>query len=133
SVADAAPGANNSGVLVSNRFYASVSSSTSETELYCEGNGRAGYGQPLVQGVEKLTVRYWLAGAAQAVDASSIKTDQWSRIVAVELCVLVRGSPLGQRMRYVDCDGVSSLGTDTRARQVFWRRVAVRNNEEVLQ
>jgi len=133
SVAGVAAGAGTSGVLVSNRFYASLSSSTGETELYCEGNGRTGYGQPLVQGVEKLRVRYWPAGAAQAVDASSIKSDQWSKIVAVELCVLVRGAPLGRRIRYVDCDGVSSLGTDTRARQAFWRRVAVRNNEAVAQ
>jgi type IV pilus assembly protein PilW len=30
----------------------------------------------------------------------------------------------------VDCDGVSTLGTDMRARQAFWRRAAVRNHPE---
>lgn len=122
-----------SGVLISNRFYANKSGSTGETELYCEGNGRPGYGQPLVEGVEQLRIRYWPAGALQPLDASAITSNQWSKIVAVDLCVLVQGAPRGRRMRYVDCDGVASVGTDTRSRQAFWRRVAVRNNEEVSQ
>jgi type IV pilus assembly protein PilW len=122
-----------SGVLVANRYYANKSGSTDETELYCEGNGRPGYGQPLVEGVEQLRIRYWPAGALQPLDASAITSNQWSKIVAVDLCVLARGAPLGRHIRYVDCDGVASVGSDTRSRQAFWRRVAVRNNEEVSQ
>ncbi|MFP3583233.1 PilW family protein [Paraburkholderia sp. SIMBA_055] len=115
------------GVPVVNRFYAKASSSTGEPELYCEGNGKTGAAQPLVEGVERLRIKYWLAGAASALDASAVTADQWANVVAVDLCVLVRGAPQGQRSRYVDCDGVSGIATDLRPRQAFWRRVALRN------
>lgn len=115
------------GVLVVNRYFARVSGSTGEAELYCEGNGKAGSAQPLVEGVERVRLRYWLTGGLSAIDASAVTADQWARVVAVDLCVLVRGAPQGRRVRYVDCDGVSALGADMRARQAFWRRVALRN------
>ena len=119
------------GVAVVNRYFARVSGSTGEPELYCEGNGKAGSAQPLVEGVERLRIKYWLAGGLAAIDASAVTADQWAKIVAVDLCVLVRGAPLGQqRSRYVDCDGVSALGADSRTRQVFSRRVAIRNHVE---
>ena len=44
--------------------------------------------------------------------------------------MLVRGAPQGQRSRYVNCDGVSTLGADLRPRQAFSRRVALRNYAE---
>jgi type IV pilus assembly protein PilW len=118
------------GALVVNRYFASVSTSTGEPELYCEGSGKVGSAQPLVEGVERVRLRYWLADGLNAVDASAIATDQWAKIVAVDLCVLVRGAPQGQRSRYVDCDGVSVLGTDLRPRQAFSRRVTLRNHVE---
>ncbi|MFM0335390.1 PilW family protein [Paraburkholderia fungorum] len=118
------------GVWVVNRYFARVSGSTGEPELYCEGNGKAGSAQPLVEGVERVRLRYWLSGGLSAIDASAVTADQWAKIVAVDLCVLVRGAPQGRRVRYVDCDGVSALGADTRARQAFWRRVAIRNHAE---
>jgi type IV pilus assembly protein PilW len=117
-------------VLVVNRFYAKQSGSTSEFELYCDGNGKSGSAQPLVEGVERLRVKYWLAGAQSALDASAIASPQWANVVAVDLCVLVRGAPQGRHSRYVDCDGASVTGTDLRVRQAFWRRVALRNNED---
>ncbi|WP_321856228.1 PilW family protein [Paraburkholderia tropica] len=120
-----AVGANGSEVL--NRFHAKASTSTGEPELYCEGSGKVGTAQPLVEGVERLRLRYWLAGAAQALDASALARDQWASVIAVDLCVLVRGAPLARRSRYVDCDGASVAATDGRARQAFWRHVAVRN------
>jgi type IV pilus assembly protein PilW len=118
------------GVLVVNRFYASVSTSTGEPELYCEGSGKVGSAQPMVEGVERVQIRYWLANASSAVDASAVTADQWANVVAVDLCVLVRGTPQGERSRYIDCDGVSVLGTDLRPRQTFSRRVALRNLAE---
>lgn len=119
------------GVLVVNRYFARVSGSTGEPELYCEGNGKTGSAQPLVEGVERLRIKYWLAGGLAAVDASAVMADQWAKIVAVDVCVLVRGAPQGQqRARYVDCDGVSGLAADSRPRQAFSRRVAIRNHVE---
>jgi type IV pilus assembly protein PilW len=118
------------GVLVVNRYFASVSTSSGEPELYCEGNGNPGSAQPLVEGVERVRIRYWLASVPDAIVASVIRADQWPSIVAVDLCVLVRGAPQGQRSRYVDCDGVSMLGADSRPRQAFSRRVALRDQAE---
>jgi type IV pilus assembly protein PilW len=118
------------GVPVVNRYFARVSGSTGEPELYCEGNGKAGSAQPLVEGIERVRLKYWLAGGSSAVDASAMTSSQWSKVVAVDLCVLVRGASQGRSTRYVDCDGVSAAGADTRVRQAFWRRVAIRNHTE---
>ncbi len=115
------------GATVVNRFHAKPSSSTGEPELYCEGSGKVGTAQPLVEGVEKLRLRYWLAGASQAVDASSLARDQWLQVIAVDLCVQVRGSPSARRVSYVDCNGATTLATDGRARRIFWRHIALRN------
>ncbi|HWT38175.1 MAG TPA: PilW family protein [Paraburkholderia sp.] len=116
------------GVPIVNRFYAKTSGSTGEPELYCEGTG-ANSSQPLVEGVERVRLRYWLAGASAAMDAAALAPAQWANVVAVDLCVLVRGMPQNARTGYVDCDGVSIVGPDTRVRRAFWRRVAIRNNE----
>jgi type IV pilus assembly protein PilW len=115
--------------LVVNRYYARLSGSTGEPELYCEGNGRVGAGQPLVEGIERLRFKYWLPGASLAVDAKSVAADQWDRVVAVDICVLARGATTQADGRYIDCDGASVRAADKRARQAFARRVAVRNNE----
>ncbi|MGH8780497.1 PilW family protein [Paraburkholderia sp.] len=112
-----------------NGFYIKTGSTTGEPELYCEGSG-PGFAQPLVEGIERLRIRYWLRGAQSALDASAIARSQWPRVVAVDLCVLVRGAPLGRRMRYVDCDDATVVAADARARQAFWRRIAIRNQEE---
>ncbi|WP_206999086.1 PilW family protein [Trinickia mobilis] len=117
--------------LIVNRYYARLSGSTGEPELYCEGNGRAGVGQPLVEGIERLRFRYWLQGALTPVAANIVAADQWSDVVAVDVCVLARGALMQRRVRYIDCDGAAVIAADRRARQAFWRRVAVRNNEPV--
>ena len=130
AVAGSSAALGDQGVLVVNRYFARVSGSTGEPELYCEGNGKTGSARPLVEGVERVRIKYWLAGGLGAIDASTVTADQWAKIVAVDLCVLVRGAPRGQRLRYVDCDGVSALGADSRPRQAFWRRVAIRNHAE---
>jgi type IV pilus assembly protein PilW len=72
-----------------------------------------------------------LAGAQEPIAASALSADQWAAVVAVDLCVLARGAPQGQRSRYIDCDGVSVLGVDLRPRQAFSRRVALRNQTEL--
>jgi type IV pilus assembly protein PilW len=117
------------GVLIVNRYFAKSSGSTGEPELYCEGSGKPGSAQPLVEGVERVRLKYWIAGAPTALDASAVMAAQWFKVVAVDLCVLVRGAPQGRRFAYVDCDGANALGADMRARQSFSRRVAIRNNE----
>ena len=117
------------GEQITNRYYAKTSSSTGEPELYCEGSGKANSAQPLVEGIEQLKFGYWLKDGPLAVGASALTRGQWPLVVAVDLCVLVRGEVNGAaaRTRYLDCDGAWATSADTRARQAFWRRVAVRN------
>lgn len=118
------------GVEIVNRYHAKTSSSTGEPELYCEGSGKVGTAQPLVEGVERLRLRYWPAGGAQALDASAFSRDQWASVVAVDLCVQVRGAAFARRTHYVDCDGAQAVGADGRARQAFWRHIVLRNTAQ---
>ncbi|KGV56228.1 type IV pilus assembly protein PilW [Burkholderia pseudomallei] len=113
--------------LIVNRFYARVSASTGEPELYCEGSGRPGIAQPLVEGVERLSLRYRLYGAARWADASALSVDDWANVAAVSVCVQVRGRRTGRPARYVDCEGRVASAPDTRARLAWRRYVAVRN------
>ena len=117
------------GEWIVNRYYAKASSSTVEPELYCEGSGKPGTGQPLVEGIERIKFGYWLKDASSSVDAAAISQDRWPLVVAVDVCLLVRGdSPSATaRPRYADCDGASVVSADGRVRQVFRRRIALRN------
>lgn len=117
------------GERITNRYYAKASSSTVEPELYCEGSGKPGTGQPMVEGIERLRIGYWLKDAPVAVDAASITRDRWPFVTAVELCVLARGDAPSAtaRPRYTDCDGATVISADGRVRQAFRRRIALRN------
>jgi type IV pilus assembly protein PilW len=112
---------------VINRYYAKASTSSGEPELYCEGSGKQA--QPLVEGIERMRVVYWLPGATNAVDASAIARDRWADVDAVELCVLVRGyvNQAKRKASYIDCNGALASAQDGRMRQAFWRRIAIRN------
>ncbi|WP_420957140.1 PilW family protein [Burkholderia gladioli] len=86
-----------------------------------------GTAQPLVEGVERLRVRYRLRGRAAWDEASSLVNDAWQRVQAVEVCVQARGA-VGSRMRrYTDCDGRSQPIHDGRGRWISRRWLAVRN------
>ncbi|KND59660.1 Type IV fimbrial biogeneis protein PilW [Candidatus Burkholderia verschuerenii] len=113
--------------FVTNRFYAKPSTSSGEPELYCEGSGKQA--QPIVEGIERIGVTYWLAGASNAVSAAAIPRDRWREAYAADVCVIVRGyaQQAKRRATYVDCNGASAVADDGRARQAFWRRVAIRN------
>jgi type IV pilus assembly protein PilW len=117
------------GERIVNRYYAKASASTVEPELYCEGSGKPGTGQPLVEGIERIRFGYWLKDASFAVDATAISRERWPLVVAVDVCVLVRGdiASATARPRYADCDGASLVSADGRIRQVFRRRIALRN------
>jgi type IV pilus assembly protein PilW len=117
------------GATITNRFYAKVSSSTVEPELYCEGSGKPGTGQPMVEGIERIKIDYWFNGASSAVDAAAISRDRWPLVTGVDMCVLARADSVDvkARPRYVDCDGSTVVSTDGRVRQAFWRKMALRN------
>ncbi|SAL67296.1 prepilin-type cleavage/methylation-like protein [Caballeronia arvi] len=113
--------------IVTNRFYAKASASTGEPELYCEGSGKQA--QPMVEGIERIRVTYWLTGSPSALDASAIARERWRDAYATDICVLVRGfaTQSKRRTNYVDCTGSPASADDGRIRQAFWRRVAIRN------
>ncbi len=114
-------------VVIVNQFHAGPDD-RGEPQLYCRGNGGK---QPIVAGIERLRMRYWLRGATAPVTARSIAAHEWSDVVAVDLCVVARTGRSLSRREYVDCDGASVPILDGRARQAFSRRVAIRNNERV--
>jgi len=119
-------------VVVFNRFFVAKSRERGVPELYCEGNGGA-VRQPVVAGVERLTLRYWIRGAARAVSADAVAPDGWQDVIAVDICVRVRGMRAAARDQYADCDQAAPRHFDGHARQVFRRRVAVRNHEHIGQ
>lgn len=115
--------------VVVNRFYAARPPRREEPELYCAGNGRAMTPQPLVEGVERMTLRYWLRGAAEPVGARAITGARWADVVAVELCVVVRGRGVRGRQAWIDCDGRRTVSADGRERLSLTRHLVLRNQE----
>ncbi len=113
--------------LVVNRYFVRTSGSTGEPELYCEGSGRPGIAQPLVEGVERLRLRYWLRDRREWRDASSIAGEAWAGVLAVEVCVQVRGMPSASATRFVDCSGSAQAVRDGRPRWIARRWFALRN------
>ncbi len=113
--------------LAVNRFFVRVSRSTGEPELYCEGSGRYGVAQPVAEGIERLRVRYWLIGASRLVAASEVPPAGWPQVVAVELCVVVRGVQRSLATSYIDCDGVRRAASDGLPRETLSAWVALRN------
>ena len=122
------------GALSVARFFVKPSSSRGEPELYCEGSGRLGTAQPVVEGVETLRLSYQLGGAAGlagnfAVDATDAAdaAEADGRLQMVSICVLVRGRPTAKNYAYLDCDGRAAQGTDRRRRHTYRLVLAARN------
>ena len=115
-------------VVVSNRLFVATPREGGGAELYCQGTGGLAR-HPAVAGVDRLTLRYWIRGAAQPVRADAVAPNAWQDLVAVDICVRVRGTRVAAHGQYDDCDGVAPRHWDGRARQVFRRRVAIRNHE----
>jgi len=117
---------------VVNRFYVAQPPRRGEPELYCAGNGGARPPQPIVEGIDRLEIGYWLPGAKGPVRASTgaLAPMQWSAVVAVELCVVARGRRVAGARGFVDCDGRYVPSQDGRQRLALRRRVVVRNHPE---
>lgn len=119
--------------VVVNRFFVDKPARRKSPEMYCVGNGAPRNKQPVVGGIERLRLRYWLRGASEFVDASSIASDRWGDVVAVQVCVLARGAmstryvQVPAYMQYRDCDGHLIKSVDGLLRQAFSRRFVVRN------
>jgi type IV pilus assembly protein PilW len=130
--------------LVESRFWAAVNSSSGTSDLSCVGNGNAfAQSQPLVQYVDDIRLRFGIAkdgqsadvvqylGTAAEVDALGGSVDQnWSRVVTVRLCLLMRSAdpaPAGTGSHYVDCDGGTVPSSDSVIRRAYVQTIALRN------
>ncbi|QJP73694.1 PilW family protein [Burkholderia glumae] len=113
--------------LVVNRYFVRQGRSAGVPELYCEGSGRPGVAQPLVEGIERLRLRYRLRGRPAWRDASVLAADAWREVVAIEVCVQVRGTAPAPAGRYIDCDGISQTSRDGRRHWIARRWLSLRN------
>ena len=141
--------ANAAGVfLADHRFY--VDDDVNRTpSLFCRGGTGGGQRSTaaLVPNVERLRLRYAITRATTAgaiaphqvtgiVEASALVTaDDWARVAAVEVCVLVRsarpvaadGQTLAQLTRHVACDGTVQTATDRYLRRAYRALVPLPN------
>ena len=117
--------------VIVNRFYVTWPRRRDEPELACAGNGHA-TPQPIVEGVERLSIRYWLRGAAEPVTARAVAPTQWADVTAVDVCVVVRGRRARAVKSFVDCEGNAAANADGRARLSLSRHVVLRNHEAAL-
>ncbi len=120
------------GVWSVQRFFVQNSKSTGQPELYCDGSGRLGTAQPIVEGVEQLRVLYRLAQANEAVDAAALAPHQWAHVAAVELCVVVRDvlePKKAKKPSYIGCDGLRHQAKDGKKRSAFSTWVAIPNQK----
>ena len=120
-----AVGAAGQQAIVENRFYVERFRATGEPHLYCAGNTRPG--QPVVAGIERLVIRYWLRGDAEPRVAEQVADGEWRDVVGVGLCVVSRGRASMKRSAYVDCAGQRAAGPDALPRMALHRYVPLRN------
>jgi type IV pilus assembly protein PilW len=113
--------ASNPNRLIQNRFFVTSTTSTVDGiqrtvgQLSCEGNGNPHHPQPLFQGIEEFQVRYGIdSNADQAAEvyktANNISAAEWSAVVGVRVCLLMRTysrSVATSEQTYIDCSGTS--------------------------
>lgn len=154
--APSVPAATGGGVnyrLVESRLWSRTSANIGVPELACGGNGGTAATinsfspQPLVQLVENVALRYGLAGDGTArsnvrfVDAATVDAlggsvdANWSRVVSVQVCVLVRSEERDSAGGggYIGCDGQAAVATDGYTRRAYRTVVALRNRAGFVQ
>lgn len=118
------------------KHYATVENTYSITDnsIYCDGNG--GSSQPMADNVEDLQITYGLDtdgdyAPNQYVNANyfSNSTQNWSQVVSVRICVLVRSEAGATKVSqsYENCSGTSTSSNDTRLRRTFSATYNLRN------
>jgi type IV pilus assembly protein PilW len=116
--------------VIVNRFHVAQSRRRDEPELYCAGNGHMQTPQPIVEGVERMQVRYWLPGADEPMRAGAMAPMQWADVIAVDLCVVVRARRASGARPFVDCSGNEVSNPDGRQRLSLSRHLVLRNRWE---
>ncbi len=144
--------------IADNRFYVQDDSTNDNVPtLFCRGSNGAGFSDTaaLVPNVESLQLRYAvthvpvdgvvpphqvtaLVPAGHASLAPPL--GNWSRVAAVELCVVVRsqhlapqdGVDVDELTRYLDCSGTAATANDRRLRRAYRTTVHLANLRPVL-
>lgn len=140
--------------IVHNRYYLFTGTS-GRSELHCASR-QGSSGQPLVDNVEAMKFWYGEAGvaaipgaaptASQALDsrrvmryvtAANLAQPNFSRVIAVKVCLLVRSSEAVLDMelypdplnppKYLDCDSTEQTITDRFIRRAYFTTVTLRN------
>jgi len=108
---------------------------TTEPQLQCLGNG-SGTSEPFAEGVEDLQFLYGVDSTGDdTVDSWSDAPGDWTQIVAVQVCILVRSTSNGvvsAAQTYRNCAGNSVTATDTRLRRTFTSVFTLRNRVNLL-
>lgn len=91
-------------------------------QLQCLGNGAAA-AQPFAEGVEDIQFNYGIdTDGNGAVDSWTASPGNWSQVIAVQVCIMVRSQEngvVGARQTIVDCSGTPFTPDDTRLRRTF--------------
>lgn len=135
--------------LIESRFATRSDGASGTPELTCGGNGSDTFSpQPLVQFVEDIQLRYGITSASQTsrdvaryVTAAEINAlggsvdHDWSRVVNVRICLVMRGQNRDQSdsSSYIGCDGNTAASDDGLARRAFTSVYALRNASDFLQ
>jgi type IV pilus assembly protein PilW len=136
--------------VVENRFFIATNPSTSLPELYCIGNGGSASTasnfsatrQPIAENVTDMKITYgYDSNGDQSVDgffpASAISTlsmptlgTQWSNVVSVKVCLIVRSANDGiatTPQQYRNCSDAVVTATDRRLYSVFSTVITLRS------
>jgi type IV pilus assembly protein PilW len=143
--------------VVENRFYVATNPTTNRRELYCQGNGQTALtaanfttsAQPIAENVRDMKVTYGFgydyvkeedtqtvdrfitaSQVAAMPDPPATKGSKWSKVISVEVCLIVSSANDGivsTPQIYKDCSGASVTATDKRLYQQFSTVVAVRS------
>jgi len=127
--------------LVESRYFVQVGASSGTPELYCAGNGGAGSPQPLVQYVEELRISYGVGATpadsqvaryltAAQVDALGGSVDErWSRVISVDLCIVMRSEGKNEAGAgpYLDCTHTPKPSPGGFLRRAYRTTVTLRN------
>lgn len=127
----------------SHRYFVNTPAKQTTPNLSCAS--AVSGAQALVPNVEALRITYGVASgwvAAQPaswrpvryVDAGAVGSADWSNVVAVQVCVLMRSdAPVldskesQTHASYIDCEGASQQSTDLRLRRAYTTTVGLRN------
>lgn len=117
------------GTEASNELYISATN-----ELMCDGSGDAAGGQVVAEGVEDLQLRYGLDengdGSVDIYKNQPASAAEWSRVLVVQACVLVRSTDNGvvdTAQTYRNCAGNDVTASDRRLRRAFTAAFSLRN------